>query len=280
MVLSIFVLASAFGPLVVAPLSEVYGRRPVLQLTYLFYMVFNLVCAFSKTSTQLLVFRFLSGLAGSASSIGSGILADCWRPEERGKGLSFYYIFSLLGPAIGPIIGGFVMRYCNWRWIFYSTSLFDVVVQIVGLAVFPETYPPKILEMKARQLRNGTANAEWLAGRDEGNKRSPWTVLPMAMIRPTKLITTQVIIQLLAIYIAYIYGLMYLSLSTFAFVWATVYDEPDDTASLNYISLGLGFSMGTQIMAPANDRVRCSASKLFLAFLHCLCCFFGGREGE
>jgi|SRR5579862_1534935 len=57
MVLSVFILASAVGPLIISPLSEVYGRRPVLHVTCLIYAVFNLSCAFSKTSAQLLIFR-------------------------------------------------------------------------------------------------------------------------------------------------------------------------------------------------------------------------------
>ena len=57
MVLSIFILGSAIGPLIISPLSEVYGRRPVLHLTCLIYAVFNLACAFSKSSAQLLTFR-------------------------------------------------------------------------------------------------------------------------------------------------------------------------------------------------------------------------------
>lgn len=66
MMLSIFILAYAFGPLLLGPLSEVYGRVPVLQLANLFFLVFNLVCGFAQTGAQMLVFRFLAGLGGSA----------------------------------------------------------------------------------------------------------------------------------------------------------------------------------------------------------------------
>lgn len=64
--LSIFVLAYAVGPLFLGPLSEVYGRVIVLQLANLFFLVFNIGCAVSKTTTQLLVCRFFAGLGGSA----------------------------------------------------------------------------------------------------------------------------------------------------------------------------------------------------------------------
>jgi MFS family permease len=64
--LSIFVLAYAIGPLFLGPLSEIYGRVVVLQLSNLFYLVWNLSCGFAKTPGQLMAFRFFSGIGGSA----------------------------------------------------------------------------------------------------------------------------------------------------------------------------------------------------------------------
>jgi hypothetical protein len=64
--LSIFVLAYAIGPLFLGPLSEIYGRVLVLQLSNLFYLAWNLGCGFAQTSGQLMAFRFFSGLGGSA----------------------------------------------------------------------------------------------------------------------------------------------------------------------------------------------------------------------
>lgn len=64
--LSIFVLAYAIGPLFLGPLSEIYGRVIVLQLANLFFLVFNIACGVAQTKAQMIVFRFLSGLGGSA----------------------------------------------------------------------------------------------------------------------------------------------------------------------------------------------------------------------
>jgi hypothetical protein len=78
---------------------------------------------------------------------------------------------------------------------------------------------------------------------------------------------TQIIIQVLATYLAYLYGLMYLALSTFPTLWVIGYGEPMGIASLNYISLGLGFFLGTQICAPLNDRVSCVLCAVSLLIL-------------
>jgi MFS family permease len=75
MTLSIFVLAYAIGPLFLGPLSEIFGRVRLLQLSNVFYFVWNLGCGFAQNKAEMLVFRFLSGIGGSAPlAIGGGVL--------------------------------------------------------------------------------------------------------------------------------------------------------------------------------------------------------------
>jgi MFS family permease len=192
----------------------------------------------------------LSGIGGSAPSIGGGILADCWRADERGKSLSFYYIFPLIGPACGPIMGGFIIQHTTWHWMFYATSILSAAIQISGVFWLPETYGPTLLWRRAIQIRLATGNTGVYTRYEGSNHR---IVLLQALIRPFKLLGTQPIIQILALFIAYVYGLMYLALSTFTTVWVSIYKERSDIAGLNYISLALGFCLATQICAPIND---------------------------
>ncbi|KAK7900359.1 hypothetical protein LTR67_004105 [Exophiala xenobiotica] len=255
LMLSIFVLAYAIGPLFLGPLSEIYGRVIVLQLSNLFFLAFNIGCGFAQSKGQLIAFRFLSGLGGSAPlALGGGVLSDCWRAEERGKSISIYSLAPLLGPAVGPIAGGFIAMKTTWRWCFWSTSIVDAGIQVLGLIYLRETYAPKLLADKAKKLRQETGNpdlhTEW-----EHPDRTLLKVLRTSLVRPFRLLGTQPIIQALAVYMAYLYGLMYLLLSTFPTVWTDVYHETTGIGGLNYISLGLGFFLGTQICAPINDRI-------------------------
>ncbi|EXJ95583.1 hypothetical protein A1O1_00705 [Capronia coronata CBS 617.96] len=253
--LSIFVLAYAIGPLFLGPLSEIYGRVIVLQLSNLFFLAFNIGCGFAQTKGQLIAFRFLSGLGGSAPlALGGGVLSDCWRAEERGKSISIYSLAPLLGPAVGPLAGGFIALKSTWRWCFWSTSIVDAGIQAAGFIWLRETYAPKLLGLKAKRLRKETGNAdlhtEW-----EHPDRTLARVLRASLSRPFRLLGTQPIIQALAVYMAYLYGLMYLVLSTFPTVWEETYHESVGVGGLNYISLGVGFFLGTQISAPINDRI-------------------------
>ena len=205
--LSIFILAYAIGPLFLGPLSEIYGRVLVLQLANLFYLLFNLGCGLAQTKVQMIIFRFLAGIGGSAPlSIGGGVLADLFNADKRGRALSIYALAPLLGPAVGPIAGGFVTENVSWRWIFYATCMVDVLIQISGLFFLQETYTPVLLDRKKKKLIEETGNQSLHTIYDTPN-RTYWQALRTALTRPFKLLGTQIIIQVLALYMAFCYGM-------------------------------------------------------------------------
>ncbi|CZT45452.1 related to multidrug resistant protein [Rhynchosporium secalis] len=253
--LSIFVLAYAVGPLFLGPLSEMYGRVIILQISNLFYLFFNLGCGLAQTKGQLIAFRFLSGLGGSAPlAIGGGLLSDLFTAEERGKAISVYSLAPLLGPAVGPVAGGFIAENTTWRWVFYSTTIADAIIQVAGLFFLQETYAPVLLHRKKKQMIKDTGN-EALHTEFDRPDRTIVQTLRISLSRPFKLLFTQVIVQVLALYMAYLYGIMYLVLSTFPGLWENDYGESVAIGGLNYISLGVGFFLGTQIAAPCQDRI-------------------------
>ncbi|KAK8202265.1 hypothetical protein M8818_005792 [Zalaria obscura] len=106
---------------------------------------------------------------------------------------------------------------------------------------------------KKNRLIKETGNTKLHTEFDDPNKTFS-VHLRTALFRPFRLLATQPIVQALAIYIAYVYGIMYLVLSTFPGLWTGYYGESIGIGGLNYISLGLGFFLGTQIGAPLNDR--------------------------
>ncbi|KAI1090380.1 MFS general substrate transporter [Rostrohypoxylon terebratum] len=266
-VLSIFVLAYALGPLAWGPLSEIYGRVPILQLTNLGFLAFALGCGFAKTKTQLIVFRFFAGLGGSASlAIGGGVLGDLFVAEQRGRAMSIYSLAPLLGPAVGPIAGAFITQTTTWRWAFWATSAADAAIQIAGLIWLRETYAPVLLDRKRRLVAksSGVPASSLHTPYDDVRKngvarKSVWGTLRTAMTRPFRLLATQVIVQCIALYMMYVYGLMYLMLASFPSLFTSPapsgYGMSIGIGGLNYISLGLGFFLGAQVCAPLQDRV-------------------------
>ncbi|KAI0432114.1 major facilitator superfamily domain-containing protein [Xylaria sp. FL1042] len=265
--LSIFILAYAIGPLVWGPLSELYGRVLVLQLVNLIYLFFNLGCGLARTKSELIAFRFLSGLGGSAPlAIGGGVLSDLFTAEDRGKALSIYSLAPLLGPAIGPIAGAFIAQNTSWRWAFYATTIADALIQGAGIFFLKETYAPVLLMWKKRRLVKETGN-EALHTPYDNPDRTVGKMLRIALERPFRMITTQIIVQVIAVYMLYVYGLIYIVLTSFPTLWSSPapagYGESLGIGGLNYISLGLGFFLGAQICAPLQDRIYVSLKKRY-----------------
>lgn len=123
-----YLLGYAFGPLGIAPLSELYGRLPVYHISTLSFILFNLACAKSTNFPMLIVFRILSGIAGSTPlTLGPGSIAAMFRQEERGKMMAIWTLSIMLGPTIGPIAGGYLAEPLGWRWDFY---LLMIIVSI------------------------------------------------------------------------------------------------------------------------------------------------------
>lgn len=252
--LSIFLLAYAVGPLFLGPLSEVYGRVPVLQLFNLLYLFFNLGCGLARSRAQMIVFRFLAGLGGSVSlAVGGGVLGDLFTAEQRGRAMSIYSLMPLMGPAIGPIAGAFVTARTTWRWVFYATTMADAVIQVAGLFFLRETYAPVLLKKRRVRLVKETGNQGLHTQYD--NDQTVVQALGTALLRPFKLLGTQIIVQMLALYLMFLYGQLYLQLSTFPKLWETRYHESLQIAGLNYISLGMGLWLGSQLCAPLQDRI-------------------------
>ena len=97
LVVSIYILGYAVAPLVIAPLSEIYGRSPVYHVTNILYVIFTVACALSKNVGMLIAFRFLAGSMGSTPLVlGGGSIADTTPPAQRAGIMSLW--------AMGPLL--------------------------------------------------------------------------------------------------------------------------------------------------------------------------------
>ncbi|KAH0526658.1 hypothetical protein TsFJ059_009955 [Trichoderma semiorbis] len=252
--LSIFILAYAVGPLFFGPASELYGRVRLLQLSNVWYLAWNLGCGFAQNPAELFVFRFLAGIGGSAPlALGGGAISDTWSADERGKAMGIYTLAPLLGPVVGPIAGGFIAEYSTWRWVFWSSSVAAVFIQVVGLLWLRESHPGTLLRRKRDCLVKATGNHKLHTGNTE-----PETLLGKlgrAVERPIRMFTTQPIITVIAIYMAYLFGTLYLMLGTFPSIWTEWYGESVSIGGLNYLSIAIGSFTGLILNFFFIDRI-------------------------
>lgn len=253
--LSIYLLATAFGPLFIGPLSEVYGRRTVMHVSNVWFLVWNIACGFAKTKQVLIASRFLAGFGASAIySLSSGVLGDLWRAEQRGRTLSYYALIPLLGAAVGPIIGGFMAGRTTWRWMFWATSCFQAVMVAIAMFTFPETYAPLILRRKAAKIRKETGDSRYYTAEERLiGQRSVVSTISRAMQRPYRLLTTHPITQITAVVKGFEYGLLYVVLSTYSGLWIDRYGQSVEVSGLHYIAVSLGEIIGSQVSGRVMD---------------------------
>lgn len=137
------------------------------------------------------------------------MLADCWCKEERGKGQAIYGMLTFLSPCVAPIMGAFVVGRIYWGWIFWITSILNVMVQLVAVFFLRETYPPKILRDRAKKLRKETGNGKWRTEYDDP-ARSGGSIVRRRLVLPFVMLFTHPAVQVPSLYRAVLYGTMYL----------------------------------------------------------------------
>ncbi|KAH8678313.1 MFS transporter [Xylariales sp. PMI_506] len=257
MALSVYLLATAFGPLIIGPLSEVYGRKPIFHFTNIWFLAWNLICGFANSKGLLIAARLLGGFGASAVyTLGYGVLGDVWPPEQRGRSLSLYMLIPLTGSAVGPIVGAFIVEYSTWRWMFWATSILQGILELCSLPIVYESYAPLLLRRRAQKLRRETNDARYHAEvelRESG--RSAVGKLGHSLSRPLRLLAFHPIIQVQAILGGINYGLLYFALSTFSSLYVSAYGESISTSGLHYIAICAGTVTGAQLCGPLMDHV-------------------------
>ncbi|KGO59539.1 Major facilitator superfamily domain, general substrate transporter [Penicillium expansum] len=208
LVTPLFLLGYCAGPLFWAPLSEFYGRRWIFYVSFTIYLAIGFLCTFTPNFAGLLVGRFLTGTAVSAALTNApGILADIWGPVERGNAMILFATMKFAGPALGPVVSGFVQLKKTWRWTFYILLWMAGAIELL-LVTLPETLPMMVLRNKACRLRKIPGN-ETVKAPIETSDRSLGGIFTVALTRPWRLLIDPINF-FVSIYYAVVYTLLYM----------------------------------------------------------------------
>ncbi|CAN8096665.1 unnamed protein product [Discula destructiva] len=246
--ITLFLLGYCAGPLIFAPLSEFYGRRPIFFVTFTAYIAFNFLCAFAPNFGGLLVGRFLTGTFVSAPlSNAPGVMADLWPPLERGNAMAGFSMMVWAGPALGPIISGFLQLTKGaegWKWSFYVLLMLSGFT-FIFLVTIPETYAPVLLHKKAERIRKAKISGyENIQAPIETGDRSLISIYKVALTRPW-VILLDPISFLCAIYMSVVYLLLYMLFAIYPIVFQ---DKRGWNAGLGELPL-LGIILGAFVGA-------------------------------
>ncbi|KAF5026579.1 hypothetical protein F66182_1304 [Fusarium sp. NRRL 66182] len=252
-VVSVYVLGYAFGPLFIAPMSELYGRKALYLVTSFLFLLFSLMCAWSTSIWILTLGRFLAGLAGSCPiTVGSGTIADTFVQQERGRVMGLWTFSILFGPSLGPVIGSYVAEGYGWRSNFYILAICTGVYLVLAMFFQDETFPPLLLEAKVRRLQKETGNKN-LHSAWSATAKTPRELLLGSIVRPTKLLFLSPLVFGCSLYVAVGYGYMYLIFTTITKVFLDQYNFNRSAVGTVFLGLGVGQFISLAIFSRLSD---------------------------
>ncbi|KAK5950321.1 Synaptic vesicle transporter SVOP [Knufia fluminis] len=238
--ITVFVIGFGVGPLAFAPFSELFGRRPVYAITMGLAVVFVIPCAVSQNIGTLIVCRLIDGIAFSAPmTLVGGTLADLWRNEERAVPMAAFSAAPFIGPAIGPLVGGYLANAAGWRWLYWIQLILSGVMWLLLTFTVPETYAPTILRRRAQQLRKETGVASYTT-EQELDTRPFGERLRIFLIRPLQLLFLEPIVLFISLYMSVLYGLLYMFFVAYPIVYQGGKGWGRGPTGLMFIPLALG----------------------------------------
>ncbi|CZT15634.1 related to multidrug resistant protein [Ramularia collo-cygni] len=236
LIVSLDILGFAVSGVLSAPLSEMYGRRPLYNLSTVCFAALTLGCGFAPNIAVLLALRFIHGALGTACMvIGGATCADVFDPMQRAQAVAVWASVILLGPNVGPIIGGIVVQAKGWRWIFYIFAMAGAVNVVLSLLLMPETAAVVLKQRRIARLK---------ADIDTADRSSRNGTSLRALARPLKLLFFSPVVLIMAIYSAITHAVVYLLFTSIPFTFSPQYHFSPRTTGLTYLAPGLGMMFG------------------------------------
>jgi multidrug resistance protein len=238
---AIFTLGFGVAPMVLAPLSEINGRRPIFVAAGLLFVLFQLICAVTPTYAGMIVSRFFAGCCSSTfSTMVGGVVSDIYRAEDRNTAMALFSGAALFGTGLGPAISGVVAYHTTWRWIFYLQTITCGVLMVFIVFLFKETRGSVLLSKKAKAVNKWVDQLEseghygFMMPSVEGKtapQRIRWKVksdeelaslgqmVAISLYRPFHLLFTESVVFFFSLWISFAWGVLYLTFSAIPVVF-------------------------------------------------------------
>ena len=234
--ISLYILGFATGPSLWAPLSELRGRRLPLVASMFGFSIFTVGTATAKDLQTVMLCRFFSGFFGACPlAVVAAVFSDMFDNKTRGIAITLFSMAVFTGPLLAPFIGGFIVEsHLGWRWTAWILSFMGFLAFGLDLLFLQETYPPVILVGKAAELRRRTLN--WgIHAKQEEIEVDFRELVTKNFSRPLRLLFTEPIVTLLSIYMAFIYGILYLFLTAYPFVFQGIHHFSAGVSGLTFL---------------------------------------------
>ncbi|KAF2450241.1 putative MFS transporter [Karstenula rhodostoma CBS 690.94] len=229
---SFFTLGLAFGPLLAAPISENYGRRPVYLLGLLAFSFFTLGAGFSPSFTSLVLCRFFAGAFGGAMLVvGFGFLADVWTTKQLPVALSIFNVVPFCGPAAGQLVSSYIIPQKTWAWTQWPTLFLAAFIYLTILPM-PETY---------RTANNSTIQTLNEVKQKRFGEYIKSLLAAIPFVRPLHMLIHEPVVCLFSLYIAFNFTAIYCFSASIPFVFKTQYGFSLQSQGLVFTGLIVGY---------------------------------------
>ncbi|EXJ59582.1 hypothetical protein A1O7_03728 [Cladophialophora yegresii CBS 114405] len=233
-----YLLGLAVGSLLLAPIAETYGRKPVYTICQAGFTLLVLPAALAKDLPSVIVVRFFGAVFGSAMIANApGSIADLVSDEYRATAFSIWSIGPMNGPVVGPTIGGFVTEYLGWRWTNWIVMIWGGV-SCVLLILLGETYAPVLLQRKAKKLRKENDDERYWSRYDI--RVGFWELMRINLKRPFVMALTEPICMFWNVYISICYGILYLCFVAYPIVFTEYRGWSVGVSGLSFLGIGIG----------------------------------------
>ena len=167
--------------------------------------------------------------------------------------MGLFAVAPFLGPAIGPIAGGFLSEASSWKWVGALLAFFALILTIAGTLFLPETYEPVLLRQRAKRLTKITGKKH-LSRRDAAKPLHTKELFVQSMKTPWILLFTEPIALLMALYMAVIYAILYMQFTSFPIVFQQYRGWSPSISGLAFIGLSVGSVLGLVLLGIDNAR--------------------------
>lgn len=279
--ITVFTCGFGVAPMVLAPLSEINGRRPIFVVTGALFVVFQLICAVTPTYAGMIVSRFLAGCCSSTfSTMVGGVVSDIYHAEDRNTAMALFSGSALFGTGLGPVISGVLAQNTTWRWIFYLQVITCGVMMGLVLIFFKETRGSVLLSQKAKTLNkwidqleseghygfmmpvSETSTAEgktapqrirWKVKSDE-ERASLGRMVAISLYRPFHLLCTESVVFFFSLWISFSWAVLYLTFSAIPLVFTASHDFNVEQNGAVFTALCVAAVLST-LISVAQDHI-------------------------
>lgn len=207
LLVTIWELGEAAGPLLIAPMSEVFGRYPVMNVCNIGFIAATLLAVTSHSSKMFITARMLTGLAVASNVLNPAIIGDMFESDQRGSAMSLIMLAPLIGGAIGPAISGAIAQTVGWRQILVIAVGLAVTCEVLFLTCFKETYKMAIIRRRVARVQFESGESE--TSSHQGSKHKDLMKLWHSVTRPFAVLFGSSVLMLLSTFASVSFSFFY-----------------------------------------------------------------------